>query len=808
MPQDIPLEGEFISDNRQLPATPPLPTELYLLPLTEKPFFPAQTLPLLMNEAPWLSTVAAIGDTTHHMVGLVVVKPDNTDDVKRSDFRSIGTAVRIHHPVKTEGKMQFIAEGIRRFRIVEWISDTPPYRVRVEYPNEPGKPDSEVIRAYSIAIINTIKELLPLNPLYSEELKFFLNRYGPNEPSQLTDFAASLTTASKHDLQEVLEAFSLKKRMEKVLVLLKKELDVARLQSQIREKVDEKMTEQQREFFLRQQLKAIQKELGLAKDDKTAELDTLRERIAKLNPPEQAKKRIDEEMHKLSLLETGSPEYTVTRNYLDWLTVLPWGVLTQDKLDLARARKILDRDHDGLEDVKDRIIEFLAVGAMKGEMAGSILLLIGPPGVGKTSIGKSIAEALGRKFFRFSVGGMRDEAEIKGHRRTYIGAMPGKFVQALKEAGSANPVIMLDEVDKIGASYHGDPASALLEVLDPEQNADFLDHYLDVRFDLSKTLFICTANEFSIPAPLLDRMEVIRLSGYITEEKLAIAKHHLWPRVLEKGRTEEEPADHHRGRHPPRHRGLRPRIGRAQPGKATGTGGTQGRGQDPRRRADTDQDRRQGDRSLSRQAGVHPREAAGWRGGGDRAGLDRDGRLDPAGGGDPRPHPQPRLQAHRQARRGDEGIGRDRLQLHRLAPQGLRRRREILRYQLRPPARARGRHAQGWPQRRRHHGHGPAVAGEEQEDHSPAGDDRRTDPDRPGAAGRRHPREGHRRAPGRHPRTDPAGGQPPRFRQAAGLHPRRHQRAFRQALPGCGGGGVSGEECGGTEGRCKPCPSR
>jgi ATP-dependent Lon protease len=530
MPKNTPLEGEILAAN--LPMTPPLPDELYLLPLTEKPFFPAQSLPLLMNEGPWLSTIEAIGEQPQRMVGLVVVRPDNTDDIRRGDFFSLGTMVRIHHPARADGKMQFIAEGMKRFRIVAWLSDTAPYRVRVEYPNETGKPDSEVIRAYSIAIINTIKELLPLNPLYSEELKFFLNRFGPNEPSLLTDFAASITTASKFELQDVLEALSLKRRMEKVLVLLKKELDVARLQSQIREKVDEKMTEQQREFFLRQQLRAIQKELGLAKDDKTSELDSFRERIARLTLPPQAAKRIDEEMHKLALLETGSPEYTVTRNYLDWLTVLPWGVYTQDKIDLALAKKILDRDHDGLADVKERIIEFLAVGAMKGEMSGSILLLVGPPGVGKTSIGRSIAEALGRKFYRFSVGGMRDEAEIKGHRRTYIGALPGKFLQALKEAGTANPVIMLDEVDKIGASFQGDPASALLEVLDPEQNADFLDHYLDVRFDLSKALFICTANEFSIPPALLDRMEVIRLSGYITEEKLDIAKHHLWPRVL------------------------------------------------------------------------------------------------------------------------------------------------------------------------------------------------------------------------------------------------------------------------------------
>jgi len=395
MPPDTPIEGEILPDDRQLPATPVFPDELHLLPLTEKPFFPAQTLPLLMNESPWLSTVEAIGETPHHMVGLVVVKPDNTDDVNRGDFRAVGTAVRIHHPVRADGKMQFIAEGVKRFRIVEWLSDVPPYKVRVDYPGEPGKPESEEIRAYSMAIINTIKELLPLNPLYSEELKFFLNRFGPNEPSQLTDFAASLTTASKQELQDVLESFTLKKRMEKVLVLLKKELDVARLQSQIRERVDEKMTEQQREFFLHQQLKAIQKELGLAKDDKTAELDTFRERLAKLVVPPHAQKRIDEEMHKLSLLETGSAEYTVTRNYLDWLTVLPWGVYTQDSFDLERARKILDRDHDGLDDVKDRILEFLAVGAMKGRMSGSILLLIGPPGVGKTSIGKSIAEALG-----------------------------------------------------------------------------------------------------------------------------------------------------------------------------------------------------------------------------------------------------------------------------------------------------------------------------------------------------------------------------------------------------------------------------
>jgi len=540
---NTPIEGEFVQQGEEgivqptpnLPAQT-LPASLHILPLTEKPFFPAQTLPLIMNEGPWMETVKRIGDSGHHLVGLVCVHGDISDDARPEDFYRVGTLVRMHHPMRSDGKIQFIAEGISRFKIAEWISGAAPYYARVEYPAETRQATTgEEIKAYALAIINAIKDLLPLNPLYSEELKFFLNRFSPNEPALLTDFAASLTTAPKEKLQEVLEALNLRKRMQKVLVLIKKELEVAKLQTQIREKVEEKMTQQQREFFLREQLKAIQKELGIAKDDRTADLELYQGRIKKLNLPPQAGKKIGEEMDKLSGLEHGSPEYTVTRNYLEWLTNLPWGKYTKDKLDLVRARKILDADHDGLDDVKERIIEFLAVGAMKGEVAGSILLLVGPPGVGKTSIGKSVARALGRKFYRFSVGGMRDEAEIKGHRRTYIGAMPGKFIQAIKEVESQNPIIMLDEVDKIGASYQGDPASALLEVLDPEQNSEFLDHYLDVRFDLSKTLFICTANQIdTIPAPLLDRMEVIRLSGYLMEEKLAIAKHHLWPKQLKK----------------------------------------------------------------------------------------------------------------------------------------------------------------------------------------------------------------------------------------------------------------------------------
>jgi len=371
--------------------------------------------------------------------------------------------------------------------------------------------------------------------LYGEEFKLFLDNFHPNDPSHLADFAASLTTSGKEEQQEVLEAVDLLTRLERVHVLINKELEIAKAQAHIRKQVESEMQQHQREHILREQLKVIQKELGISKDDRTAEADKFRERIEALQLPEAAKKRIDEEMQKFSVLETGSPEYATTRNYLDWLTQLPWGKYTEDQLDLKRAKQILDEDHDGLEDIKQRILEFIGVGILKGEVSGSIILFVGPPGVGKTSLGRSIARSLGRKFFRFSLGGMRDEAEIKGHRRTYVGAMPGKFIQAFKDTQSANPVIMLDEIDKVGASYQGDPASALLEVLDPEQNSDFLDHYLDVPFDLSRALFICTANQLdTIPAPLLDRMEVIQLSGYLASEKLDIARNHLLPRQLER----------------------------------------------------------------------------------------------------------------------------------------------------------------------------------------------------------------------------------------------------------------------------------
>ncbi len=512
-----------------------LPAELYLLPMEKRPFFPGQVLPLIVNAKTWGDMFKKVTESGHGSIGVVYVQAANVEKVEVADFALIGTVCRIHQIEQHDEQLHVILAGLQRFKIESWLSEKQPFQARVKYFPERSDTDSTEIKAYTTAIVNIIKELLPLNPLYGEELKLFLSHFGTSEPARLADFGASLTTAAAGEMQLVLETIDLKARMEKTLQLLHKELEVARAQMEIREHVEKEIQSHQREVFLRQQLKFIQKELGISKDDRTAEVEKFRERMQKLDIPEHALTVIDDELEKMSMLERGSPEYTVTRNYLDWLTMIPWGVFSRDSLDIESARKILDHDHEGLKDVKDRILEFVAVGKMKGEISGSILLLVGPPGVGKTSLGRSIATALGRSFYRFSLGGMRDEAEIKGHRRTYIGAMPGKFMQALRECKTANPVIMLDELDKIGASYHGDPASALLEVLDPEQNKDFLDHYLDVRVDLSQVLFVCTANQLdTIPSPLLDRMEMIRLSGYLTEEKLAIARNHLLPRQLKR----------------------------------------------------------------------------------------------------------------------------------------------------------------------------------------------------------------------------------------------------------------------------------
>jgi ATP-dependent Lon protease len=512
------------------------PDILYLIPITGRPHLPAQVQPLIVNKKRWDKTIIKASNDSKNLLGLAYLKEVKGKYVYKEDFPKVGCVIRMLNIVDVEGNIQFIAQGLERFKIKKFLSDKPPFVVQVEY-FEKMEENEDKLKAYAISIISSIKQLLSLNPLYSEELKQYLGRFSPDQPSPLTDFAAGITTASGDDLQEILEIEYIMERMKKVLMLLQKEIEIAKLQTKIQKDLNTQVDESKRKFFLKEQLKAIQKELGMQKDDKTSDVDKFKEKFEKLSPPEHVVKRFEEEIEKLSVLETGSSEYGVTRNYLDWVTSFPWGIHSKDNIDIVRAEEVLERDHAGLSDVKERIIEFFAAGVYKKDISGSIILFVGPPGVGKTSIGKSIAEALGRKFYRFSLGGMRDEAEIKGHRRTYVGALPGKMVQALKDTKVANPVIMLDEVDKIGASYQGDPASALLEVLDPEQNSEFLDHYMDLRIDLSKVLFICTANTLdTIPSPLLDRMDRINLSGYITAEKMEIARKHLWPRLLKRNK--------------------------------------------------------------------------------------------------------------------------------------------------------------------------------------------------------------------------------------------------------------------------------
>jgi ATP-dependent Lon protease len=393
----------------------------------------------------------------------------------------------------------------------------------------------DTIRALSNEILSTIREVAQINPLFRENVSFFAMRLDANDPYRLADFTASVCSAGKpEDLQAVLEEKDPEMRLHKALVLLSKEREVSKLQQEIQSKVEEKMTEAQRRYFLMEQLKSIKKELGMERDDKEAVIEKYRKQLAEYpDIPEDVMKTINSELEKLSSLEMNSSEYNVTRNYLDWLCGVPWNVMSDENFDIKDARKILDRDHYGLDDVKDTILEFIAVGKLKGSVQGKIICLSGPPGTGKTSIAKSIAEALGREFYRFSVGGLSNVSEIKGHRRTYIGAMPGKIIQSLKTTGTFNPVVLIDEIDKLGYGHQGDPASALLEVLDPSQNSSFRDHYLDEPVDISKVLFMCTANELErIPEPLLDRMEVIRLSGYDYPEKVAIGEQYLVPKSM------------------------------------------------------------------------------------------------------------------------------------------------------------------------------------------------------------------------------------------------------------------------------------
>ncbi|KAI4244117.1 MAG: hypothetical protein L6R40_003101 [Gallowayella cf. fulva] len=395
-----------------------------------------------------------------------------------------------------------------------------------------------VIKAITSELVNVFKDVANLNHLFRDQISTFsMSQSAGNileEPGRLADFAAAVSQGEVRELQEVLETMNIQERLSKALMVLKKELMNAQLQSKISKDVESKIQKRQREYWLMEQMKGIRRELGIESDGKDKMVEKFREKASKLAMPETVQKVFDEELNKLAHLEPAASEFNVTRNYLDWLTQIPWGQQSAENFGIKNAVTVLDEDHHGLKDVKDRILEFIAVGKLRGTVEGKILCFVGPPGVGKTSIGKSIARALNRQYYRFSVGGLTDVAEIKGHRRTYVGALPGRIIQALKKCQTENPLILIDEVDKIGRGHQGDPSSALLELLDPEQNNSFLDHYMDVPVDLSKVLFVCTANMTdTIPRPLLDRMEMIELSGYVADEKMAIAERYLAPAAKE-----------------------------------------------------------------------------------------------------------------------------------------------------------------------------------------------------------------------------------------------------------------------------------
>lgn len=533
---DLDLENAVLNslgEEQENAAKATFPTELNIFPLVRRPFFPGMAAPIVIEPGPFYETLKLIAKSEHKSLGLLLTKSEQIDIYKATfnDLYDVGVLARLLRIIPLEqGGAQVILNMEKRIKVVTPIENPKNLKAEVSYFEDHAKLTPE-LKAYAISIISTIKELLKLNPLFKEELQIFLGHSDFTEPGKLADFAVALTTASREEMQDVLETFDVEKRIDKALALLRKELDLSQLQNSINQKIEATISKSQKDFFLREQLKTIKRELGIEKDDKSLDREKYEARIKDRKVPADVLKVIQDELDKLSVLEVQSAEYAVSRGYLDWLTILPWGIYSEECHDLSTAEKVLEEDHYGLEDIKQRILEFIGVGKMSGAVRGSIICLVGPPGVGKTSIGKSIARALNRKFYRFSVGGMRDEAEIKGHRRTYIGAMPGKMIQALKYCQTMNPVIMLDEVDKMGSSYHGDPASALLEVLDPEQNCEFLDHYLDVRCNLSDVLFIVTANVLdTIPEPLKDRMDILRLSGYILQEKMEIAKKYLIPR--------------------------------------------------------------------------------------------------------------------------------------------------------------------------------------------------------------------------------------------------------------------------------------
>ncbi len=507
-----------------------IPSTLPVLPLKETVIFPQSVSPLAIGQE---RSVKLVDDVLEgeRMLALVTVKNPDADPPAWDDLYDVGTAGVVHKMIRVpDGTLRILVQGIGRIRLTERVQDEP-YLVG-EFEEVPDEvEETPELEALTRSVQTEFGRLISLVPYLPSELE--LAAANVDDPSALSHLVASTLRLKTDEKQALLEQRDVSARLRDVLRTLKRELEVVELGTKIQSQVQSELEKGQREYFLRQQLKAIQDELGEG-DAEQAELNELRERVAEKHLPEEAHKAVERELSRLDKLPAASAEYGVIRTYVDWILSLPWTETTEDTLDLKRARGILDEDHYDLEKVKERILEYLAVSKLKNDLSGPILCFVGPPGVGKTSLGQSIARTVGRKFVRLSVGGVRDEAEIRGHRRTYIGAMPGTIIRSLRDAETKNPVLLIDEIDKMGADFRGDPASAMLEVLDPEQNSHFRDHYLDLPFDLSKVLFICTANQLeTIPGALLDRMDVIQLSGYTEDEKLGIARKYLVPKQLE-----------------------------------------------------------------------------------------------------------------------------------------------------------------------------------------------------------------------------------------------------------------------------------
>jgi ATP-dependent Lon protease len=535
--RDEPLVVEDASST----DSPAIPDEMPVLPLRDTVLFPNSFMPLAVARE---ASVRLIDEATTagRMIGVFTQREATVEEPTQDDLYPIGTATHIHKMFKLpDGSLRLIVQGLARVRLDRMVQTRPYLRAAVSLADEVLRDEDHLeIDALQRNIKSNFQQVVSLSPLLSDDLQALSSNI--TDSGKLADFiASSLTTIGTPVKQEVLETLDIRARMDSLNRLLIKELEVLELGSKIQSQVQSEVGKNQREYFLREQLKAIQKELGEG-DEQAKEIDELRSKIDASGMPDPVKKEALRELDRLSKMPVAAAEYTVSRTYLDWLVALPWAKRTEDSIDLKRTKDVLDADHSGLEKVKDRVLEYLAVRKLNPDVKGPILCFLGPPGVGKTSLARSIANSLGRKFVRVSLGGMRDEAEIRGHRRTYIGALPGQVIQGLRRAESKNPVFILDEIDKLGSDFRGDPASALLEVLDPEQNNSFRDHYLDVPFDLSEVLFLTTANVLDpIPPALRDRMEVLELAGYTEEEKLKIAVEHLvGKQVTNHGLTAEQ----------------------------------------------------------------------------------------------------------------------------------------------------------------------------------------------------------------------------------------------------------------------------